>query len=113
MATAAPVKVAAILGTALALASFLAQATEIPRIIEAARIATIAFSQDLPRRYQAPNNSDAAYLRNIDNYDIGLSQNTEAYIVLFRVRDRNFSGGGADYRISKTDLKITKVNNHF
>lgn len=86
-------------------------------VAKAANVAYARFSNDLAERYSDhPNIEESAGLlefsRNPRNYDMGVSQTDDLYIVVFLPRlvapFENVAGGGIEYRIRKSDLSVVR-----
>ena len=79
--------------------------------IRAANIAYIDFENRLSSRDDREG-ALAAYVLNPKNYDIGISQTKETYIVVLRPRRvppyEYLMGGGGQYFIRKSDLMIVR-----
>lgn len=75
-------------------------------IFNAGQVARQDFAREL-KRHPVETDLDA-YVGNIDNYDIVLSDNADNYTVRFKLRNdgRAFAGGAADYVVRKVDMKI-------
>lgn len=75
-------------------------------VLEAAQVARQDFAGRL--KSYPPQTSYDKYEGNIDNYNIGISENKENYIVIFKLRPlgSGIKGGGAIYKIEKKGLKI-------
>ncbi|MBB3344729.1 hypothetical protein [Luteimonas sp. RC10] len=87
----------------------------IVNVAKAAAIAYARFEVDLERGYsEHPISEDTIELlvfsRNPGNYDMGVSQTNELYVVVFLPRRvppfENVTGGGGEYRIRKSDLSV-------
>ena len=79
-----------------------------PPLLRAAEVARHDFSSKL-KSFPAETDFDK-YVENIDNYNVGLSDAGEAFVVVFQLKKRErgeiIKGGGATYRIRKKDLVI-------
>lgn len=54
----------------------------------------------------------SAHVRDIDNYDMGVGQNRRYYVIVFLLKDKRFIGGGGEYWIRKSDLRIEKFRGY-
>ncbi|ALN60823.1 hypothetical protein GLE_5482 [Lysobacter enzymogenes] len=52
-------------------------------------------------------------MRDINSYDVGISQNSKHFVFIFLVRNKNFSGGGGEIWVSKESLKVERTSNYF
>lgn len=81
---------------------------ECPPLLRAAEVARHDFSSKL-KGFPTETDFDK-FVENIDNYNIGLSDAGEAFVVVFTLKKRKkgevIKGGGAMYRIRKKDLAI-------
>jgi hypothetical protein len=81
-------------------------------IITAAEVARENFETQL-----AKDTSEwkyASYVKDVENYDIGISQNQNSYVVVFILRKRgtHLKGGGGEYHVDKTTLRITRFKGY-
>ncbi len=89
----------------------------VPNAGEAARIAYAGFERELTKQYagEVPNKETAALLdfsRDPRNYDMGISQTDDIYVVVFLPRRtpafEYIIGGGGRLEISKSDSTIRR-----
>jgi len=81
------------------------------RILDAAETAREKFASELGKR--KPSDWEwEKYVSNVDNYDIGLSESPELYVVVFTPREKRIRGGRYEYWVSKSDLKIVKFKGY-
>jgi hypothetical protein len=86
-------------------------------VAKAAAVAYARFEVDLEREYsEHPISEDTvellAFSRNPGNYDMGVSQTNELYVVVFLPRRvppfEHVTGGGGEYWVMKSDLSVVK-----
>lgn len=82
---------------------------------QAAQIAVNDYTARLAReRNAAPSELDQ-YVADIRNYDIGMRETGNAYIVRFTLKqpkDRSIKGGGGEYKIKKGSLEIVRFTGY-
>lgn len=86
-----------------------------PAILEAAEVAYRDFSGRLElERDVEPEWEFSDYVLKVENYDIGLSQTTDFYIVVFLLMksDAAITGGGGEYKIRKTTFEIVEFTGY-
>ena len=56
------------------------------------------------------NTKYSAYVSDISNYNVGISENNDGYTVVFLLKKIavKIKGGGGEYKVSKGNLKITR-----
>ncbi|MEN5118181.1 hypothetical protein ABE488_12725 [Luteimonas sp. TWI662] len=86
-------------------------------VAKAAAVAYARFEADFEREYsEHPISEDTikllAFSRNPGNYDLGVSQTDELYVVVFLSRRvppfENVTGGGGEYWVRKSDLSVVR-----
>lgn len=90
----------------LGLASDL-RAGECSPMLQAAEVARTNFSSKL--KMSPVETEFDKFVGNIDNYSVGLSDDGAAYVVVFKLMSKGrgvIAGGGAVYRVRKSDLAI-------
>lgn len=78
------------------------------RAIEALKVASDKFSERL-EKIKNGGSEHAGYMSQRSNYNVGVSESSDLYVVVFVPSNRNIIGGGVEYRISKISMKIVKV----
>ena len=99
---------------ALASHAYAAAPIDHARSLEAARMAMGALEERLQKE---PDDWEfATYVKDIRNYDIGISENKQVYVVVFVLRDipgqGPFNGGRADFYLDKRTLKVVRFVGH-
>lgn len=101
----------AFLSLSLAVCSFSISATDGPAIFDAGEVARKLFIQKLGE--EPVRNTDLSrYIKNINNYDIGIGDSGDCYVVVFRLRDRRIIGGGGEVWVKKDGLKVVKFSGY-
>ncbi|WP_223621668.1 hypothetical protein [Lysobacter sp. ESA13C] len=105
--------IALIFALLIALASLQPAMAQSPdNLVKASGMAIAAYSKNIAERHTTPG-ADGDYMRNINNYDIGISQNSNYIIFIFLPSDKNIAGGGGEIWISKKNMRIEKTSNYF
>ncbi|WP_144436680.1 hypothetical protein [Lysobacter antibioticus] len=95
----------------LAVCSFSISAADNSAIFDAGEVARKLFIQKLGEE-PARNTDLSRYIRNINNYDVGIGDSGECYVVVFRLRDRRIIGGGGEVWVRKSDREVVKFSGY-
>ena len=82
---------------------------------QAAQIAVNDYSERLAKERELDPSDLSRYVTDIHNYDIGMRETGDAYIVRFTLKQpkgRSINGGGGEYKIKKGSLEIVSFTGY-
>jgi len=81
---------------------------------QAAQIAVNDFTERLAKERDLSTDT-GVYIADIHNYDIGMRETDDAYVIRFSPKPRpghRIFGGGGEYKIKKGSLEIIRFNGY-